>query len=176
MYMAIIDNCKQNKLVLIALCATVASILTLLSSCNERNTANPYANDMGIAPASLAAIDTPNYTTITWLDSVANFGEIKPGDTAVIKFSFKNSGDKPLFITEVVPSCGCTIADYPKEMIRAGEQGVVTAKFISEKGYIGPVRKSIHISTNTKKSVRSTLIFFGHVIPINGSANEISIP
>lgn len=176
MFMETTDNCRQNRCVPKALCAIFLFITMLLFSCTDRTDSNPYANDMGIAPASLAAIDTPNYTTITWLDSVANFGEIKPGDTALIKFSFKNSGDKPLFITEVVPSCGCTIADYPREMIPSGGQGLITAKFISEKGYIGPVRKSIHISTNTKKSVRSTLIFFGHVIPTNGSANEITVP
>ncbi len=142
---------------------SVFSVVLLIVGCSEQKARNPYLNDMGIAPASLAAIDTPNYTKITWIDSVQNFGEIKTGDTAIIKFRFRNSGDKPLFITEVVSSCGCTVADYPRDMIAAGEEGVVTARFDPE-DYIGPVRKTVHITTNTQKSVNSTLIFFGHVI------------
>ena len=41
-------------------------------------------------------------------------------------FKFKNVGDAKLVITSVHASCGCTVADYPKDFISPGATGEIT--------------------------------------------------
>lgn len=132
-----------------------------LSACqNSKN--NPYANDLNIPPAVVAQLDTPNYSTIAWLDTVQDFGTIKEGESVSIKYRFNNSGEKPLFISEVKPSCGCTVTDYPKNIIFPGKGGELTATFNSHDMH-GFVQKSIWVVSNTSNGVAHLLKFSGHV-------------
>jgi hypothetical protein len=111
-----------------------------------------------------AAADTLNYTTVQWLDSIKSFGSIVMGETIEIQFRCKNTGNKPLILTEVRPTCGCTVADYTKEPIAPGSEGIITAGFDSKKaGHAGEVRKSIMVSTNTKYKTEHYLIFTGDI-------------
>jgi hypothetical protein len=89
-------------------------------------------------------------TTIEWLDSVKNMGTITAGDSLKISFRFRNTGDKPLVIESVQPSCGCTVADYPKDPIAPGATGEITGAFNSV-GKEGVQRKSMTVLTNTER-------------------------
>ena len=42
-------------------------------------------------------------------------------------FTFVNTGDKPLVITQAVASCGCTVPTYTKQPIQPGEKGELKA-------------------------------------------------
>src|SRR5690606_6968881 len=68
------------------------------------------------APAD-AQTDTANFSTIHWIDSLKDFGSAKMGDKVKLVYTFENTGDKPLFITQVRPTCGCTVADYTKTAV-----------------------------------------------------------
>ena len=87
-------------------------------------------------------------TTIQWLDSSRDFGNITMGQKLSVSFRFKNSGSKPLVIQSVHPACGCTVADYPKEPIAPGAEGEITGEFNSE-GREGQNHKEITVYTNT---------------------------
>src|ERR671921_273392 len=89
--------------------------------------------------------DSANYTTIRWIDSVKNIGLVTAGTKTEIKFRFKNTGTKPLFIIAARPGCGCTIADYPQEAIGPNAEGVITAEYDIHKGTQGEFRKSITV-------------------------------
>ncbi|HBP22821.1 MAG TPA: hypothetical protein DEA08_34200, partial [Planctomycetes bacterium] len=43
-----------------------------------------------------------------------DFGEIVHGAKATLKVALKNTGQAPLEIRQVKPSCGCTVADFPR--------------------------------------------------------------
>ena len=64
--------------------------------------------------------DTASFTTMQWIDSVKDYGKITEGQKLEVLFRFKNTGNKPLVIESVHPSCGCTVADPPKEPIARG--------------------------------------------------------
>ncbi len=113
--------------------------------------------------AAEAAADSTNYTTVQWLDSIVSFGSINMGETIQVKFRCKNTGDKPLVITNAKPGCGCTVADYTKEPIAPGKEGVVTAAFDSKKAHGGTVEKSIIVTTNTSNGKEHYLKFTGEV-------------
>src|SRR5258708_6667739 len=89
---------------------------------------NNNVSSVVLSPGSttqLHQIDTANYTTIKWMDSVKDFGTVPQGEKVKIVFHFLNSGDKPLFIASVKPGCGCTLADYTKSAVLPGGQGEV---------------------------------------------------
>jgi hypothetical protein len=77
-------------------------------------------------------------------------GTITAGDKLTVAFRFKNTGDKPLVIESVQPSCGCTVANYPKEAIAPGGTGEITGAFDS-KGKEGLQRKSMTVLANTPR-------------------------
>lgn len=87
-------------------------------------------------------------TTIQWIDSVRNFGKIQEGQKVALSFRFKNTGTKPLVIESVKPACGCTVADYPKQPLKPGEEGEITGEFDSQ-GREGQQHKEITVTTNT---------------------------
>ncbi len=120
---------------------------------------------------SAAAKDTANYTSIKWIDSVKNIGNVEAGKKAEIKFRFKNTGGKPLYIISAEPGCGCTVADFPKEAIAPGAEGLITANYDVHAGSEGEFRKNIHVTTNTKGSDSHYIFFYGG-IKKDSSANE----
>lgn len=129
-------------------------------SCKQRPQKNAYENNLGIPPAEMAIIDSIHYTQIKWIDSVKAIGNVFYGDTVLLNYTFKNMGETPLFIAEVKPSCGCTVASYPKQAIMPGETGILQAKYTSE-GFPGNFRKFITVKSNTTNSVYHRVEFFG---------------
>ena len=131
-------------------------LVLLIASCN-----NDSANsDL----QKKAAADTANYTTVQWADTVLSIGTINMGEKAMVKFKCKNTGTKPLIITDAKPSCGCTVADYTKEPIAPGGEGWVTGAFDSNKIHGGgDVHKTIIVSTNTPNGAYRYLVFTGFV-------------
>jgi len=129
-------------------------------SCKQTPQKNAYENNLGIPPAEMAILDSMHYTQIKWIDSVKAIGNVFYGDTVLLNYAFKNMGETPLFIVAVKPSCGCTVASYPKQAIMPGETGILQAKFTSE-GFPGNFRKFITVKSNTKNGVYHSLQFLG---------------
>jgi hypothetical protein len=103
--------------------------------------------------------DTSQYTSIRWLDSTnRNYGTIPEGKKLEVAYRFLNSGNKPLIIARVQPSCGCTVAEQPEEPIQPGKEGVIKASFNSE-GRIGINNKTIFVVANTRGTQSNELRF-----------------
>ena len=105
--------------------------------------------------------DSSKHTTLEWLDPVEqNLGSIEKGQIAEITWKFKNTGDQPLFITNVRAGCGCTTPDVPKEPIAPGGESEIKAKFNSS-NFTGHVSKEVFVQANNKN-------------PNNGSDNKLT--
>lgn len=107
--------------------------------------------------------DSSNWTTVQWIDSVQNFGKVTDGEKIIISFHFKNTGTKPLVITNVSASCGCTVPEKPEAPIAPGEEGVIKAEFNSS-GRVGMASKYVNVTCNTPTQ-NYTLLFEGEVLP-----------
>ena len=119
---------------------TLFSVLVI--SCGAGNGGN---NDV-----KAAMTDTAHFTTIEWLDSLSrNYGTIAEGDKLNVAFRFRNTGNTPLVIGEVKPSCGCTIAEQPQKPIAPGEEGQIRATFNSQ-GRSGMNHKTLFVNANTR--------------------------
>jgi hypothetical protein len=103
-------------------------------------------------------VDTANQTTIEWTDGTnKDFGKIKEGDNLNVVFHFKNTGTKPLVISNVVAGCGCTVPETPKKPYAPGESGEIKASFNSS-GKVGANSKQVTVYSNTNPNT-ATLVF-----------------
>lgn len=139
----------------------LSTFIALLTACEN---ADKQTTDAAVPTATEQTVtDQPEITTVQWLDSVQNFGKVTDGEKVVITFHFKNTGNKPLIISNVQASCGCTVPSKPEEPIAPGAEGKITAEFNSE-GRVGKAAKNITVSANTKEGMTS-LLFEGEVLP-----------
>lgn len=79
-----------------------------------------------------------------------DFGTIKEGEKVETFFTFVNTGEAPLTITNASGSCGCTVPEFPKEPIKPGGTGKMKVSFDSS-GKPGNQQKSVNITCNTEK-------------------------
>lgn len=103
-------------------------------------------------------VDKENLTKIEWLEGTnKDFGKIKEGKKLDVVFRFKNTGDKPLIISDVTASCGCTVPEKPSKPFAPGETGEIKAAFDSN-GKPGAQSKNVNVFANTDPQT-TTLIF-----------------
>jgi hypothetical protein len=79
-----------------------------------------------------------------------DFGTIEKGGNGTFEFVFTNTGTEPLILSNVRSSCGCTIPEWPKDPIKAGESA--TIKVIYDTQRIGNFTKSITVNTNAQET------------------------
>ena len=97
-----------------------------------------------------------------------DFGQIAQGTPQETIFTFTNTGDAPLIITNATSSCGCTIPEYPKNTpIAPGESGKLVVKF-NGSGQ-NHVTKTINVQANTANGTEMLKIQ-AFVLAANGPA------
>ncbi len=90
-----------------------------------------------------------------------DFGKVPQGTPVTTIFEFTNIGKEPLILTEVRPTCGCTIADYTKTPVKAGEKGIIKITFNA--AVAQPFNKVIVVTSNAK-TPQKNLIIVGEVV------------
>src|SRR5690606_33207217 len=143
----------------------------LIAACGENkqqqgSEENPdlLSTDLVSIPHSANGLDTNaigQLPTMDFTDTVHNFGEIAEGEKAMFDFTFTNNGKTPLIVSNASGSCGCTVADFPKDPIAPGGSGKIKVVFNSG-GRPGHQEKSVSVTTNTHRSVHM-LYFKGDV-------------
>ncbi|MEA3445228.1 MAG: DUF1573 domain-containing protein [Bacteroidota bacterium] len=103
--------------------------------------------------------------------TVYDYGTIKESDgKAMSTFSFTNTGNIPLIITNVKPNCGCTTPEYSKQPIPPKGKGYVKAAY-DPKNRPGAFNKTIRITTNAENS-NVILRIKGNVIARKKGVND----
>lgn len=129
-------------------------------SCKNEDKKSDVVNKTAEA-TKIDPTDSTKFTTILWLDSLVDFGTVKKGETKTIQFRFRNTGDKPLIVADVVAGCGCTVPEFTREAVQPGKEGFVKAAFNSN-GQPPTVHKTITVATNTRKQL-DTIGFIGEI-------------
>lgn len=144
--------------------ASSSNTATISQDSLDKLNAISKAANQPAASTSETPVDTANLTTIKWLDGTdRDFGKMKEGDNLEVSFRFKNTGSKPLVISNVSASCGCTVPETPKKPYAPGETGVIKASFNSS-GKPGTQSKQVNVFANTNPAM-TTLGFHVDVKP-----------
>jgi hypothetical protein len=110
---------------------------------------------LSIAGLALA-LGLPARAALVWENPEVDLHPTLSDKTAVAHFKYKNTGDQPVKITKVQPSCGCTTAAPPKDAVAPGESGEIVATFnIGDRS--GEQTKTIHVTTDDTKSEGTVL-------------------
>jgi hypothetical protein len=109
-----------------------------------------------------AALNNMPLTTIYFAETNHNFGKIAEGEKVSHRFTFKNTGDKPLLVADVKPSCGCTTPDWTKTEVAPGKEGYIMVQFDSQ-GRVGQQMKTVTVFANIKDQA-AELHFTGEVV------------
>lgn len=126
--------------------------------------ANTVTDDASTANATAETTTeevAANLATIEFEETVHDFGNIKEGQKVEHVFKFKNTGDTPLILTGVQPSCGCTASDYTKDPVAPGKEGTISLTFDS-KGKPGTVNKTATVKANIEGG-QTIISFKGNV-------------
>ena len=162
-----LNNCFRlhlhlQKLIMKYLIVFIAAGIMISCTGTDKPTSKDQATQDSLNRVAMA--DSNNYTSLQWLDSTTqDLGKIKEGSIVEISWRFKNTGNKPLIIAEAHGTCGCTIADKPKEPITPGQDGVIKAKFNSQ-GQASNVTKTVSVDANTRPQTHHSLTFTAQII------------
>ena len=143
------------------------AVMTLLA-CQSDN--KQITSDMIHFPPSGGG-QSEDAPIIRFDSTTCNFGTLAIGEKYPHTFRFTNTGNSPLIITQVNPSCGCTSAmDWPQQPIAPGESGQITVEFNST-GNSGKVDKSISVLTNCIPAVevlriQGTVVGVDNIAPV----------
>jgi hypothetical protein len=87
---------------------------------------------------------------ISFENVVHDFGLVYDGKAVSYEFSFTNTGEVPLILTNVQPSCGCTTPEWPREPIMPGQKGKIKAIY-NPGTFRGAFNKSISVVSNANQ-------------------------
>lgn len=132
----------------------IASAFVLLAGCDIRK------KDKQANIPAMQEVKDP--TSVKLIDSLYDFGKVAEGEIVEYSYRFKNTGDKPLVVTNVAASCGCTVADKPEAPVKPGETGFIRVKFNSE-NRPGEVHKTVTVNSNANPPF-TDLVLKGEVI------------
>ncbi len=105
--------------------------------------------------------DTLNVAKMSFDTTDYYFGSVTEGSLIEKTFRFTNTGLVPLLISDARSTCGCTVADWPKQPIPAGEEAHIKARFDTT-NKTGKQAKTISITANTYPAI-TTLRLIGEV-------------
>ena len=67
-----------------------------------------------------------------WNTTRVDLGMVAAGETRELIYSMTNAGDSPMIMTQVLPSCGCTVAkDWDTTPLPVGQSRDLTLEFAS---------------------------------------------
>ena len=116
---------------------------------------------------SFATIQAQNVETAKTVASIdfetetVDYGTIEKGADGMRTFTFTNTGNAPLILSNVKASCGCTVPTFSKEAILPGEEGEIKVKYDTKR--VGNFSKTITVTSNAN-SAKKTIKIKGKVV------------
>jgi hypothetical protein len=121
-----------------------------------------YASLCTIAQTKDAPQNAKSNAVIKFDSLVHDFGTVYQGANGNCEFKFTNKGKEPLILSNVMTSCGCTIASWPKEPILPKRTGVIKVNY-TKMSIAGTISKQITVYSNAKNgtiilSIKGTVL------------------
>ena len=104
-----------------------------------------------------------NGPKIEFESKVVDYGTIENGADGNREFTFTNTGNEPLIISNAKGSCGCTVPTWPRTPIAPGESSVIKVRYATNR--TGGFSKTVTLTTNAVNESRVVLKIKGTVLP-----------
>lgn len=127
-------------------------LLPVISGCKPK-----AGNQAAVNEVKLEENKPDSMPVITFDHTFADLGKMTMGEKAGIDFTFTNTGSRDLLILSAKASCGCTVPEWEKRPIPAGQAGRIRVVFDSS-GALGMQNKSIRILTNARNAETDIMI------------------
>ncbi|MCJ8152323.1 DUF1573 domain-containing protein [Chryseobacterium sp. SSA4.19] len=101
--------------------------------------------------------------TITFDKTTYDYGTIKPSSDGTRFFTVTNTGDKPLILSNVKASCGCTTPEFKTDPIMPGKSAQIKVGYNT--AINGGFNKSIEVFSNDPVNNRTVIFIKGNVDP-----------
>ena len=87
---------------------------------------------------------------------IQDFGTVPKGEKIKAAFDVRNTGQAPLEINQVRPTCGCTVVNFTRT-IPPGGSGTINAD-VDTSAYTGPISKAVLVFTNDPATPQVNLV------------------
>ncbi|HET6401631.1 MAG TPA: DUF1573 domain-containing protein [Candidatus Kapabacteria bacterium] len=104
--------------------------------------------------------------------SASNFGAVPNSGYAVRTFLLRNTGDAMLHITQVRPTCGCTVASLADTLVAPGQSTKLELRLSADHRPIGPFAKVVFITSNSRDGSNQWLKFYGHFVKASAASAQ----
>lgn len=116
----------------------------------------PAAPQQPQPPAAAEKAPEGPQPVIDMVEKIKDFGTVAKGDKIRATFDVRNTGKAPLEITQVRPTCGCTVASFDRT-IPPGGTGKIAAE-VDTTGFSGPISKAVLVFSNDPATPQVNLV------------------
>lgn len=141
--------------------AVAIAVAFVFVSCKDNTTEKVNESDAALTDQEVSRemsnqASTGNYPVMSFDKNEHDFGTIKQGTNVEHLFTFTNTGDAPLIVSEAKGSCGCTVPTFTKDPIPPGGTGEMLVKFNGSGQNQRTI--SVNITTNTERGTERVTI------------------
>lgn len=112
---------------------------------------------LAISIIMLASFKPGSGPAMSFSETKHSFGFIRQGEIVSHEYTFTNTGDGPLIISECEVACECTKVEFPKEPIAPKGTGTIKVTFDS-KSAMDRQEREVIVKSNATNSPQ-TLVF-----------------
>jgi len=109
-----------------------------------------------IAVMALVSVAAHSQAKMSFEAETIDYGQIDKGSDGVRVFTFTNTGDADLIISDVKSSCGCTVPKKPDGPVAPGATSTIEVKYDTKR--VGKIRKTITVYSNAAEPVKALKI------------------
>ena len=99
---------------------------------------------------------------IVFAEMEHNYGTIQKGGDGNCVFTFTNTGDEPLILSQVRASCGCTTPSWTNKPVMPGKTGEIKVRYNTNN--VGGFSKTVTITSNAVNNSRVVVKIKGNVV------------
>ncbi len=143
----------------------IFAIVCLATTWGQAQTAKTPAKKAPAAttkttPSSQPQVQGP---MIVFEKTTHDYGTVPVGSNGDCVFKFKNTGNEPLILMQVTPSCGCTTPTWSSEPIMPGKEGSIPVTY-THMNNVGSFSKTITVRSNSVTNGTILLTITGNII------------
>ncbi len=154
----------MKKLFIIAVALCLMGAITVYAQNNSSTTIVNVSQPSDDAGEIAFEEETHDFGTLTQ--------KTAPNNKISHEFVFTNTGKKPIKISQVTASCGCTTPKWSSEPIQPGKKGTILVEYDASR--LGSFHKAVTITSDAKTP--SKIIFIKGVVEQPAATSPIITP